>query len=184
MGFRIALYTSSSFSSDNCDFRPMIQYSLRSLRSSCFLFVDTWIVVIVEFRECFFRTLFLTLIEAILKRRVSFSSLSLLQQCQTYQIGHWSWPVDNKYDIINFHIDSVPQLRFQTTKTRQQLQDTQRGTGGWQVSLWHIFSRSTVLCSSYISTAAPYSLHLSFGGWAVVPLDAKGLHVVSSRHKI
>jgi len=34
------LYTSSLFSSDSCDFRPMIQYSLRSLRSSCFLFAD------------------------------------------------------------------------------------------------------------------------------------------------
>ena len=39
MGFKIALYTSSLFSSGNCDFRPVIQYSLRSLRSSCFLFV-------------------------------------------------------------------------------------------------------------------------------------------------
>jgi hypothetical protein len=39
MGCRIALYTSSLFSSDNCNFRPMIQYSLRSLRSSCFLSV-------------------------------------------------------------------------------------------------------------------------------------------------
>jgi len=34
------LYKSSLFSSDNCNFRPVIQYNLRSLRSSCFLFVD------------------------------------------------------------------------------------------------------------------------------------------------
>jgi hypothetical protein len=34
------LYTSSLFSSNNCDFRQMIQYTLRSLSSSCFLFVD------------------------------------------------------------------------------------------------------------------------------------------------
>ena len=39
IGFRIALHTSSLFSSDNCDLLPMIQYSLCSLGSSCFLFV-------------------------------------------------------------------------------------------------------------------------------------------------
>jgi len=39
MGFRIALYMSSLFSSDTCDFRPRIQYSFCSWRSSCFLFV-------------------------------------------------------------------------------------------------------------------------------------------------
>ena len=33
----IALYTSSLFPSDHGEFRPMIQYSFRSLRSSCFL---------------------------------------------------------------------------------------------------------------------------------------------------
>jgi hypothetical protein len=43
MGFRIALYTSSLFSSDNCDFWLMIQYSLRILRSSFFLFVDMFL---------------------------------------------------------------------------------------------------------------------------------------------
>jgi hypothetical protein len=36
----IVLYTSSLFPSDSCDFRLMIQYSLRSLRSSCFFFVN------------------------------------------------------------------------------------------------------------------------------------------------
>ena len=40
ISFRIALYTRSLFSSDGCDFRSMIQYSLRSLRYSCFVFVD------------------------------------------------------------------------------------------------------------------------------------------------
>jgi hypothetical protein len=40
MGFRIAFYTNSIFSSDICDFRPTMQYSLRSLSYSCFLFVD------------------------------------------------------------------------------------------------------------------------------------------------
>jgi len=39
MGFRIAFYTSSLFSSDSWDFRPRIQESFRSWRSSCFLFV-------------------------------------------------------------------------------------------------------------------------------------------------
>jgi len=34
------LYTISLFCSDSCNFRPMIQYSLRILRSSCFPFED------------------------------------------------------------------------------------------------------------------------------------------------
>jgi hypothetical protein len=53
IGFRIALCTSSSFSSDNCDFRAIIQYSLRSLRSSCFLFVDMCLRQ-VSFRSRYF----------------------------------------------------------------------------------------------------------------------------------
>jgi hypothetical protein len=57
---------------------------------------------------------------------ISFITAAVSDIPQSVCCGHWSLPIGNKNDLINVHIDSVPQLRFLTTKTRQQLQDTQR----------------------------------------------------------
>jgi hypothetical protein len=94
---------------------------VRFQRSEFFV-IKCQIAVIVEFREWFFRTLFLILIEAILKSWLSFFTsfitAAVSDVSQSMSCGHWSWLVDNKNDFVNIHIDSVPQLRFQTTNWR------------------------------------------------------------------